>query len=717
MKKRPLCFLCLAFLIVEGIVLWILGGDRVKVPANSIFSVMEEGESKSAVVVQGQIYKKEYTSKNQVLYLKENSITSEKNSYYESKLIVYDASFTELAIGECIKFTGRLQCFEGARNPGNFDRKVYYAKQGIYGSAQVEDITGVSKSSKIVQNGLFELREKWKTLLYETMSEENAPVLAAMLLGVRTDLSEDSRELYQKSGISHTLAISGLHISLIGLGIYQLLRKLGMRFAVAGFASLAVLGTYVLMIGFSVSVMRAFLMLLLRIGADLAGRSYDLATALLVSAAATIMYEPLYLTDAAFLLSYGAILGILLVKDVSASFAVQLFLFPMLLWFYFEIPLYAMFLNLLVVPLMAPVLCLGIFGSMTSLFWAPFGKLMFRLCDWLLTFFALMGETSMKLPASRLVFGRPSVWELALYYVLLLWGLWWLRRKKRGRSLRILCVVGFLLFSCVLFWKPPNGKLQIAMLDVGQGDCIFVRGPKGESYLIDGGSSDVKEVGKYRIEPFLKSKGVGSLEYVFVSHGDGDHCNGIAELLTRQRFGVKIQRLVLPANYGESEELLRLARLAQAQSVAVLQMQAGECVTAGELRLSCLQPERTAGLSDNEGSMVLELSFRNFQMLFTGDVEGKGEALLCENGELGAYDVLKVAHHGSKNASSESFLGRVRPKIAWISAGQDNVYGHPHKECLLRLQKVGSKIYQTANFGAIQLETDGDFIDILPSCL
>ncbi len=739
MRKRPLALLCLVFLITKGFLVFICGGD-VTIPTDSIFSEMSSGDAKSQVQIQGRIYKKEHTSKNQILYLKDNFITDNETSYYESRILIYDSSFQELPIGKTIQLTGTIQKFERARNPGNFDRSMYYAKQNIYGCVLRAQIHKVWGEKNQIAEGLFQLRQGWKEIFSRNLSGEQGPVLSAMILGLKGDMSEEIKDLYQKNGISHALSISGLHISFIGLGIYGIFRKMGFGYLPAGILATVLLSGYSFMIGFSVSVLRAYVMLLFRVGADVTGRVYDILTALLVSAAVTVSVQPLYLLDASFWLSYGAVIGILFVVPMFhkclpeswfrvrglrtflnagvVSLAVQLFLFPIVLWYYFEISVYSFLLNVMVVPMMSWVLGLGMFGSVAYVIWSPLGALLLSLADGMLKAVARAGEWFLELPGARVVLGRPEWWEVLLYYVVFCFVLLYARLRHGKKRVWMCVMLGLCMaFSVCLFVPFPSGKLQITMLDVGQGDCIFIRGPKGTTYLIDGGSSDVSEVGKYRIEQFLKSQGVGSLDYVFVSHGDADHCSGIKEMLLRQHYGVRIRSLVLPTNYGQSNELRELASVAQQHKVAVRVIDAGMTLREEDMTITCLQPAKGKAkhLSDNAGSMILYVDFRDFEMLCTGDVEGEGERMLMENPGLQSCDVLKVAHHGSRNSGSEAFLRRVRPRISLISAGADNSYGHPHKETIERLKEVGSFVIQTTEYGAIQLETDGDLIDIFPS--
>lgn len=221
----------------------------------------------------------------------------------------------------------------------------------------------------------------------------------------------------------------------------------------------------------------------------------------------------------------------------------------------------------------------------------------------------------------------------------------------------------------------------------------------------------MKKVGKYRIEPFLKSQGVRELDYVFISHGDSDHISGIEEMLERKETGVGIKTLVLPVWEMWDEKLTELAKKALDNGTKVSVMEQGDILREGEMSFTCLFPGKEfSGETGNEASMVLAVRYGEFDMLFTGDVEGKGEEALTkqleENYKGYSWEVLKVAHHGSKNSSTEEFLKEAQPVYALISAGQENRYGHPHKETIKRLSDIGSKSYSTKENGAVKVEVE-----------
>lgn len=724
MKKRPLCYMCLMFLIIKSIIIIVNGGQNLSMPAASFF---QEWEGKE-FYIRGQIYKKQNKSKIQIFYLKNSSIFYNNQWKYNSKILVYDDTFQNIPVGKTVLLKGQISGLQEARNPGNFDQKSYYVKEGICGIVWSEQILKVTGEEKRLQEKLYQIRIEWKRTLMQILGEKQGGVLSAILLSEKSVMDEEIKEIYQKNGISHILAISGLHISFIGLGIYKIFRKLGIAYLISGGLALLVLGGYVIMIGITISVVRAFVMLILKIGADISGRVYDLPTALALSATITIAYQPLYLIDSGFLMSYGAILGVILVlpalkklfsckykrmEEMLSGVAINIMLFPVLLYFYFTFPTYSVFLNLIAVPLVPFILSMGFLGSLCLCLNQTIGTCLIVLAGKMLIILEKVAEVFNRFPGKQIVFGQPRFWQILIYYLILSSVLILVLKcqdaEKIKRARKYICLV--FVASITMFYAEhwTESRLQITFVDVGQGDGIFMKSPGGQAYFIDGGSSDVNEVGKYRIEPFLLSQGVGELDYVFLSHADSDHYSGMEEMIQRQDVGVRIKRLVLPENYSSDPTFFRLIELAREYDTEVLVMEAGMQIKDGRLNITCIQPDDTyEKITGNAGSMVLDIDYDDFSMLCTGDVEAEGEERLIKNLTRKEYDVLKVAHHGSKNSTTTEFLKQVTSEIAIISAGKGNRYGHPHEDTIKRLQSMGCRVYSTIGNGAITLWTDGN---------
>lgn len=728
MRHRPLCIVCLCFILVQCVLLYAGGGaKKAQPPATSVFSKMKN--EKKNVTVSGILYRQEIRSDYQILYLKNNVVTDSITTYSEKRILVYDDSFCDVHIGNELSVKGSATAFDTAHNPGNFNMQLYYAKDKLYGSVYAKKVDVKKKDVEVFSDCLNRLRLNWNSRILAYLGEEQGGVLCAMLTGEKSVMPEDTKELYQANGVSHLLAISGLHISFIGLGIYQILRRIGLGIVPRSGASVFILLSYVVMIGSPVSACRAAIMLVIRIGADICGRDYDMATALAFSAMVTVLQEKLYLMDAGFLLSYGAILGILLIVPVVkkllpaflskkegfvVSISVQMILFPLLLYYYFEISTYGVFINLLLLPLMAPLLGLGIVASLASCVIEPLGAILFLCCKGILSAISLLLELTCRIPYANAVLGKPSLLWVAMYYVCLLvlvvFCMYLRLNKKSKRIILSGTVAAFALFIILQVRACKNpGEVSITFMDVGQGDGIFVRGPKGGTYLIDGGSSDISKVGKYRILPFLQSQGVLKIDYVFVTHGDADHYSGILELMEEE--SVKIGAVLLPAGYQRQEALVKLAEMARQKNIPAGVLNPGIMLTEGNLTIEYLQPYEKDNLTDtNEASMVLDLSLGDFDVLLAGDLEGDGESLLEKRLKKSDYELLKAFHHGSKNASGDEILSKIRPKRVVISAGLNNDYGHPSPEAVERFRKWTDRIYNTAQNGAMTIKSDGKMV-------
>ena len=732
MKNRPL--LCTCLILLAGVVLSVFAGGSALIRQLRPSPLEIRAKQGEVLAITGQAYKIEKREKHQAVYLKNNSILQiqkdQKQSFQESKFILYTDPEIQIHIGNAIRAAGELSFFQNARNPGNFDQKLYYQRQDIHGSAWAKEVEVVDDSIWKIRDWLSEFRSQWKKALIQAMGEKDGNVLSAMLLGEKSEMDPDTKELYQVSGIGHILAISGLHLSFIGIGAYRIFRRMTGSYTAGGIAGILLLVLYVMMIGVTISAVRALVMFLFRVGAEMTGRHYDPPTALAAAAAAVLLWRPLSLYDGGFWLSFGAVFAMIIVLPIFkglpvqgfwASVSINLTILPVMLFYFFEFPPYSLLLNLFVIPLMSAMLLLGLLGSAAYAAGIPIAVFGLRICKVILWLYEKCCEIGMGIPGARMIAGKPRLWQIAAYYILLAAALVFLRRLRRkeikkasgmettGR-IKIMPLLALAAGIFILTFRfGEEGRLSVTILDVGQGDGIFIQGPAGGTYLIDGGSSDIKKVGQYRIEPFLKSRGVGKLDYVLISHGDSDHMNGVADLIERRKIGIEIGTLVLPMQEAWDESLCSLADMARQAGIQVAEIGPGQGIQEKEAALFCIQPAKGDEIQPgNEASMVLALSSGEFDMLLSGDVEGKGEELLTERltktEQARTWEGLKVAHHGSRNSTSERFLQSVQPAFAIISAGEQNRYGHPHQETLVRLKERGIKIYSTQDKGAVMIE-------------
>ncbi len=335
---------------------------------------------------------------------------------------VTDYSYEPLSLGNNIQIIGKLSLPEEARNPGNFNPKEYYTKKHIIATVEATSINVIDASVYRVRETLRILRMQGVEKVYEIMGKENGAFLVAILFGEKDDMNEEQKILYQKLGISHIFAISGLHISFLSLILYQLVRKRTGSYVIAGIIGVLMLCLYVILTGSGVSAIRAGIMFAIRVGADVTGRVYDIRTSLAIAAVCIVIPMPNYLIDGGFLLSFGAILGIIYVVPVwtrilarlgkrgeglGATLGIQATLLPVMLYFFYEASPYAFALNLIVIPAMTVLLAFAILGVTLSFLCYPLAFIGLNICGLILEIIQKICGILIHIPYARVVTGVP----------------------------------------------------------------------------------------------------------------------------------------------------------------------------------------------------------------------------------------------------------------------------------------------------------------------
>ena len=766
MKYRPLFWIFLGLMIVI-LICRSTGRPIFGEPAESDREAIDSCcASEEDVCLVGTVSDREIKT-NSIQYILKNSylINSEDSFTIPCKTILLRTEKNgSLSVGSTLRAYGSLSRFEKAGNPGQFDAASYYANQGIYYSMWAENVRSLSEGNFFLE-GMTRLRELLSQALVDVMSEESAGILCAMLYGNKSLLLPETKWNFQAGGLMHILAISGMHLMLLGTAVITMLRFLRLPDAAARSIAAILMLFYAMFCGSSVSAVRACIMFCVMQVGSIFHRSYDIFCAFSFADILVLLNSPGELFSSGFQFSFAAVFAAALVvpklrkqveshdrkqKKVSlpkplekllrggrerllSCVGISLFVLPITLWYYFEIPIFSLLPNLLLLPVLGYILLWGITGSLIMLFHIPLAGLILWPLDQFLCFFSSFLDRLSNLPFSTIICGRPSFWMIPIYYIFFFFLLAFLCRKskkekrhaglcqyakkiKRGGILRILALTAaqLLITGWLLFFRIQSDAVM--MLDVGQGDCLLITTEKGKAFLVDGGSTSVDSVGLYRILPCLKEIGIRHLNGIFLSHGDLDHIGGVQEILEMIRDGntaLTCDALYMPINMKDTQKGWELETLAEDAGSSVAYLRAGDRFLADTMQLDILYPFSDVPMEDsNAGSMVLSVTEDDFSMLLTGDLQGEGESELLPY--LGQYDCLKVAHHGSKNASSEEFLEIVSPQIALISAPENSIYGHPHREVLERLATVGADIYVTKECGAITISlqkisgADGD---------
>ena len=729
----------------------------------TVFSREEEffrEEYEDGVVLQGTVQSVKEKDGTLEVVLK-NCETEDADGETLRSVLCYlneDSEFP--AVGEKIRVFGEGKAADPARNPGVFDHQLYCRAKGISGIIYADGYTGMGGKAHIVSDSLYRIRRQLSGRLKLIALPEDAGILSAVLLGEKEDLDSAVYELYRKNGISHLLAISGLHISIVGLGIWKLFRKGGAGFWISGIFAGGFLIAYGMMVGSGPSVVRAVSMAGLSFLAAAAGRTYDLPTAMCIPALGLLLTHPYLLTQASFQLSFLAVISLVYpgrlfsargetfftnekfsaaASAFFVSLSLQMVTAPVVCWHSFGIPVYGVFLNLLVIPLMTYVVLSGFIGLGLSFLSVSAGGAMLGGAHYILKLYEVVCNGIGKLPGAELVLGQPEVWKIGCYYGLMVSGaiiyergmkiaekfhekkhkskekseesvlnLWKTRILiDRKHRLVFLCAAWLLAFFFLLPSRPAG--LSVTFLDVGQGDGIVLRFAS-RTILVDCGSSQQKSVGEKVLVPYLRSQGVTYVDLAVMTHGDQDHINGIRYLLEHPESGIRLGGLMMP-KAGNDEIYGKMAELAKEQEIPVYYAAAGDRIEniAGKgMYMECLSPEGEEKFSDrNEESLVFRVTYDRFSMMLMGDLETGGEENLVGSGVLSPVTVLKAGHHGSATSSGESFLEKLSPEITVLSYGRKNRYGHPAKEVKERLGNIGSEILETGISGAVMIEIDG----------
>ena len=639
------------------------------------------------------------------------------------------SALRDIAPGQRISATGHLWAPDAATNPGQFDFAAYLWRNGMgaYATAELSDAAILGKAHGF-QAWLGGLRAAMGERI-DDLFPRSADMVRALVLGDRGDMAEELRESFDRAGITHVLSISGLHITTLAMAVMALLALfLPRRWAF--WITLALVTFYGLLVGMAPSVVRSILMYAALGAGQATGRPTDAFTRLALAFLALLVWNPLYLDDAGFVLSFSACAGMLCLTPALTSLlrldrlrvpdwslrpsalmlraghyfssllcstlAAQLSTLPAVIAYYGELPLLATLGNLAVVPLILLGMYVAVAALLLSLLWMPLGLAAAAVGDFVLLCSTQLTRLCAALPLNALALPPFPLW-LTLPFAAALVAVSPLTRLRKSARCALLAVLPAL--ACVAALLPGPQGLQIAFLDAGQADAAVVLA-EGDAYLVDVGL----EGGP--VNDYLTHIGCAP-KAVFLSHPHTDHAGGLRTLLEEY----VPETIYIPAGWDDVEadaDVLEDLQMAKDMGARVVTLAAGDTVPLSEnVSATVLYPPRDIEVSGdaNAVSMLLRVDYGEASALFTGDLE-IGE----EPGPMPDVDVLKVPHHGSANSSSLMLLHSASPSAAVISAGRNNAYGHPAQALLERLEGTGASVFRTDECGAVtaQLHKSGE---------
>ena len=610
----------------------------------------------------------------------------------------------------------------------NFDYNSYLKAKGIFLTVMTYDgEIEVLKEGRGFLRFFGILREKIIQNNTEKLGEL-AGLVNAITVGDKSKLSGDIKRAFSASGVSHLLAVSGLHLTVLVTlaGVFLNDEKYIVRRFVKPIISIVTAIFIMLITGMGYSVIRAGIMLLIMNFSILFGRGRNSVNSLMIAAAVIIFSNPYAVFDVGFELSFFATLGIVLFSSkicgfiepylkikwlcgsISVTLSAQIFTLPLLVIYYGNIGIYSVLANILIVPIFTVLLLVSVIFCFVSL--APLPEFVLTVFRGNIYIFTKLSYISARF-ISRLPFASIPVTDVGFIVMLIfaasIWGLY--KIYKNGEYKRI-CVSLMLLCVFGIFFVNYDGRdLKVNFIDVGQGACAHIKTPGGENVLIDCGVSKYysrDDIGRSVVEPYFSKNGVSHVDYAILTHYHDDHFSGFISLMND---GL-IDCIVLPkTRNGDDEEDYRTIRnTAVANDVDIKYFTRGNSIYPdgenGGVKIYAISPSPGDEWEQNNESLVLKLTYKGTGFLFTGDIENAAMRTLKPD-EITA-DVIQSPHHGSKSSDDKNFYKNTNADCAVISVGKGNSYNHPHKEHLDALSENNIKVFRTDECGTIYFKTD-----------
>lgn len=627
-----------------------------------------------------------------------------------------------------IKISGKLEIPDKARNPKMFDYNLYLKTQGIhtilntrYYNIEVLDTGDISFFIK--------LRHKIKSHIYSgtfrNFPGEEGKVALGIAFGDKKIINEELYEAFRTSGTAHALAVSGLHFGILFMVIDFVLVRFKLREKYKVFVSIFLIWFFALIVGFSPSVIRASSMITLLTISNILDRRYDLFTALSFVCLLNTVANPFMMFNVGFQLSFSAViaigvfykpiyesLGILpefLRKMIAVTLAAQVGTSPLIAYHFNTFSPIALIINIPVVLLVSIVLPISLVFFITLFISYGIAEYMAFIDRILIKLLVWVNSLSSYFPFSKFNVISPSFLFILLFYISLI--LIFYRTKipyvKKLETKSIFITLLAVIFAVNFFTLMFPKKLKLTFVDVGQGDCILIETPRGKKILVDGGEDE------YNFLPeFLLKNGISRIDLICASHIHHDHIGGIAHVARN----MKVDLMTIGTKQYSSEEWEQIESECYVKDIPIIEFNKGKSIAVEEnLTLKSIYPgaEVITNTHDdiNNVSQVLVLEYKDFKALLTGDVEKEAEKEIIGESQRIDIDVLKVGHHGSNTSSTSDFIDFFAPEIAVIQVGK-NVFGHPNRETLDKLNERGIKTYRNDKSGAVIIETDGKNISI-----
>lgn len=679
-------------------------------------------------VVERVLYQDEINGKY-ILNVNNINLDGNKN-HIDEKTILKIIGEYNLEIGDKINFRGSFRIPMENTNPKLYNYRENLISKNIYTNVTIKPM-GIYNLYSDQKNSKYRLRIAFRNTVESTfdkhLNEDNSDLIKGIILGDSTYLDEEYLAAYREIGLAHILAVSGLHIGIIAGAMVFFLSRLGLNRKWNIIITITMIWVYGYAIGFPASILRANIMFSLLFIAGIMAEPYDSINSLFLSFWLLLLFQPLSILSVGFQLSYIATFSLLyfspkvrnlfypyknkIVYTVSALIGIYIGILPIQIYYFNGFSLISIISNIIIAPIISFVLILGVALLFTNFIFSPIAALIGIVINISLNIQSFLVGILYNIRFLSFHFASPNILEIILYYIIIFILFKTFEFSSFKRDLNI---VIYIYLIALVFWtfgiQISDQKLQVDFIDVGQGDSSLIKTRSG-NYLVDTGGNlfDDFDVAKSITLPYLQKHGVNKLKGVFITHFHLDHCKGIPLLMEN----IDIENIFISYNDFESE----IYNYILDGDIPVILLENGDKFKLDKnTLLTVLGPSSTERDRENNAnnlSLVFNLSYYDRYILFTGDAEAEAERLIEDRLERNV-DILKVGHHGSITSSTDEFLNKVKPDIAIISAGRNNLYGHPHDDIIERFENLKCDIYRTDTMGMTRVILDRDKLYILP---
>ncbi|MGM0588089.1 MAG: DNA internalization-related competence protein ComEC/Rec2 [Bacteroidota bacterium] len=635
-----------------------------------------------------------------------------------------------------VKLNGHFTVYplEAPSNPGVFDYRSFLRESGIVAHGKLENIHDYQSAQRGMTLARF--RNSVSETIDRLYKPERAALAKAIIMGEKSDLRNQTRDSFIRSGLAHIMAVSGLHVGIL-VGCFWFLIPYLWNYRWGRWLGLLSVGLlcfiYAGLAGFPASVLRASIMALLLTGGKLFSKQRNALNMLGAAGFVILLIDPGQLADVGFQLSFVALIMIIVVWQsmqewipnrwrgkwwmkwivgvVAMSVIIQIGLLPLLGFYFQQFSVVGPLLNVLALPLVTLYLPLALISLSLSAIWSWGASWLNTIPEFILWLLQTSAQevSTWSLSWISIQFGTVEmIWVVVIIALMVLLIGGWNYPRMRWRLGIALLLTGCVGMGTLLYQQWQPAQFTLTMLDVEQGDAMVVETPSGKHILIDAGRwSPGYNSGSFTILPYLQAQGIDHLDAVILSHPHADHIGGMPALLRDEE--LSIGRILESPVEGENKLYHRMRDLAQKKNIPIQPIKAGDTLRVDpQIFISVLAPFSDQASNLNEASVVVRMDYGESSFLFTGDVEQQAETWMGQQyDQLLDADVLKVGHHGSKTSSTSAFLDEVTPQLSLVSLGWQNRYDHPHPASIRRLQRPQNKLFYTSRSGAIIIKSDG----------